>query len=214
MSEMHNSLRAIAARLAMVTGVVLAAPAAADSLWLAPGKSVTIFDAADPSVRLVVTALPQVPLDLSALLELKPGESVHSIATHVQLRRAGALTATQDGTLALDSRGASPPSGGQMLEGGVLVREGAQWRFHPADPAPASKAAAAPGVDFTSAQRTLISKAGATSARAQRDIQQCRSYAEHAAGQFLRSSEKVTAYNSAMHSCLRGFGYTIHSPAA
>ena len=210
---MHNSLRTIAARLAMAAGVVLAAPAAADGLWLAPGKSVTIFDAADPSVRLVVTALPQAPLDLSALLELKPGESVHSIATHVQLRRAGALTATQDGTLALDSRGASPPSGGQMLEGGVLVREGAQWRFHPADPAPAARTAA-PAVDFTSSQRTLISKAGATSAQAQRDIQQCRSYAEHAAAQFLRSSEKVTAYNSAMHSCLRGFGYTIHSPAA
>jgi hypothetical protein len=69
-------------------------------------------------------------------------------------------------------------------------------------------------VDFTSAQRTLISKAGATSPQAQRDIQQCRSYAEQAAAQFLRSSEKVTAYNSAMHSCLRGFGYTIHSPAA
>ena len=209
---MNNSLRAIAAGFATAAGVALAAPAAADGLWLAPGKSVTIFDAADPSVRLVVTALPQAPLDLSALLELKPGESVHSIATHVQLRRAGALTAAQDGTLALDSRSASPPPAEQMLEGGVLVREGAQWRFHPADPAPA--ATAAPAADFTSGQRTLISKAGVTSAQAQRDIQQCRSYAEQAAAQFLRSSEKVAAYNSAMHSCLRGFGYTIHSPAA
>lgn len=204
---MSNSLRAIATLFA----IVLAAPAVADGLWLAPGKSVTIFDAADPSVRLVVTALPQAPLDLSALLELKPGESVHSLATYVQLRRAAALTATQDGSLALDARSASPPAVGQMLEGGVLVREGAQWRFHPADPAPAAKA---PAVDFSSSQRTLISKAGATSAQAQRDIQQCRSYAEQAAAQFLRSAEKVTAYNSAMHSCLRGFGYTIHSPAA
>ena len=212
MSEMNNSLRAIAAWFATAAGVALAAPAAADGLWLAPGKSVTIFDAADPSVRLVVTALPQAPLDLSALLELKPGESVHSIATHVQLRRAGALTAAQDGTLALDSRSASPPPAEQMLEGGVLVREGAQWRFHPADPVPVAKAA--PAADFTSSQRTLISKAGVTSAQAQRDIQQCRSYAEQAAAQFLRSSEKVAAYNSAMHSCLRGFGYTIHSPAA
>jgi len=212
MSEINNSLRAIAAWFPIAASVALAAPAAADGLWLAPGKSVTIFDAADPSVRLVVTALPQAPLDLSALLELKPGESVHSLATHVQLRRAGALTATQDGSLALDSRSASPPPAGQMLEGGVLVREGAQWRFHPADPAPAK--VAAPAVDFTSSQRTLISKAGVTSAQAQRDIQQCRSYAEQAAAQFLRSSEKVATYNSAMHSCLRGFGYTIHSPAA
>ena len=211
MSEMHNSSRAIAAWFAMAAAVAFSAPAAADGLWLAPGKSVTIFDAADPSVRLVVTALPQVPLDLSALLELKPGESVHSIATHVQLRRAGALTTAQDGTLALDSRSASPPPADQMLEGGVLVREGAQWRFHAVDPVPAKEA---PKVDFTSSQRTLISKAGVTNAQAQRDIQQCRAYAEQAAAQFLRSSEKVAAYNSAMHSCLRGFGYTIQSPAA
>jgi hypothetical protein len=191
----------------------LSSAASAAELWLAPGKSVTVFDAADPSVRLVITAPPQAPLDLGALLELKPGESVHSLATQVQLRRASALTATADGTLALNSTNAPPPSTGQMLEGGVLVREGSQWRLYPADPASAAKPAAAPA-DLASGQRTLISKAGVTSAQAQRDIQQCRSYGEQAAAQFLRSSEKVAAYNSAMHSCLRGFGYAIHSPAA
>ena len=57
-------------------------------LWLAPGKSVTIFDATDPSVRLVITAPPDAPLDLGALLELKPDESVHSIATTLWESRA------------------------------------------------------------------------------------------------------------------------------
>jgi len=86
-----------------------------------------------------------------------------------------------------------------MLDGGVLVREGGQWRLHASDPAPV----ATPSAGFASNQRTLISKPGATSAQAQR-----------AAAQFLNSSAKVTAYNNAMQSCLRSVGCTIHSPAA
>jgi hypothetical protein len=68
--------------------------------------------------------------------------------------------------------------------------------------------------DSAARQRTPISKLGATSAQASRDIQQCRTYAERAAAQILNASAKVTAYNNAMQSCLRSFGYTIRSPAA
>jgi hypothetical protein len=203
-------MRAVAARFALAAGVALAAPAAAGELWLAPGKSVTIFDAADPSVRLVITAPANAPLDLAPLLDLKADESVHSIATRVQLRSASGITMGSDGALSLNPASAPARAGAPMLQGGVLVREGGQWRLHANDPAPA----ATPAAGVASSQRTLISKPGATSAQAQRDIQQCRTYAERAAAQLLNASAKVTAFNNAMQSCLRSFGYTIHSPAA
>src|SRR5438132_109049 len=156
MSQMNNKLsiiRAIAGCVAMAASVALAAPAAADELWLAPGKSVTIFDAADPAVRLVITAPPNAPLDLAPLLELKPSESVHSIATRVQVRSAGAINIGADGAVALGQ--ASAPAGGPMLEGGVLVREAGRWRLHATDPSPA---AATPAAQLSSRERTLISK--------------------------------------------------------
>jgi hypothetical protein len=206
----NGSVRTIAARLAMGASVALAVPAIAGELWLAPGKSVTIFDAADPSVRLVITAPANGPLDLAPLLDLKPGESVHSIATRVQMRSAGAVTIGTDGSVALNPMSAPALAGAPMPEGGVLVREATQWRLHATDPAPATR----PAAGVASSERTLISKPGATSAQASRDIQQCRTYAERAAAQFLNSAAKVAAYNNAMQSCLRSFGYTIHSPAA
>jgi len=192
-------MRAIAACFAIAASVAPAAPAAADELWLAPGK-----------VRLVITAPADAPLNLAPLLDLKPDESVHSIATRVQVRSASAITTGADGAIALGPASAPARAGAAMLQGGVLVREGGQWRLHAADPAPV----ATPAAGFASSQRTLISKPGATSAQAQRDIQQCRTYAERVAAQLLNSSAKVTAHNNAMQSCLRSFGYTIHSPAA
>lgn len=202
-------MRTIGIGFALAAGIAVAAPPAVAELWLAAGKSVTIFDAADPAVRLVITAPPNAPLDLAPLLELQPGESVHSIATRVQLRGAAAITREPDGALSLNPASVPARAGAPLLEGGVLVREGGQWRLHAADPP-----VAAPAAGFASSQRTLISKPGATSAQASRDIQQCRTYAERAAAQFLGSSAKVNVYNNAMQSCLRSFGYTIHSPSA
>jgi hypothetical protein len=200
----------IAAGFAVAAGVAMAAPAAVPELWLAAGRSVTIFDAADPAVRLVITAPPNAPLDLASLLSLNADESVQSIATRVQLHGASAISIGTDGALSLNPASAPARIGAPLLQGGVLVREAGQWRLHAADPAPV----ATPTVGVASSERTLISKPGATSAQAQRDIQQCRTYAERAAQQLLSASAKVSAYNNAMQSCLRSFGYTIHQPAA
>ena len=212
MSQTNNNgiMRTIAARFAMAASVALAVPADAGELWLAPGKSVTIFDSADPSVRLVITAPANAPLDLAPLLDLKPGESVHSIATRVQVRSAGTITMGADGSVALKPASAPARGAAPMLEGGVLVRDGGQWRLHASDPTSVTT----PAAGFASSQRTLISKPGATSAQASRDIQQCRTYAERAAAQFLSSAAKVAAYNNAMQSCLRSFGYAIHAPVS
>jgi len=54
----------------------------------------------------------------------------------------------------------------------------------------------------------------APSAQAEHDIAQCRRYAETSAAQFLRSADKVEAYNGSMYGCLKGLGYRIHAPAA
>src|SRR5437763_805284 len=151
-------MRAIAARLAVAAGIAMAAPAAAAELWLAPGKSVTIFDAADPAVRLVITAPANAPLDLTPLLDLKADESVHSIATRVQVRSASAIAVGADGALSLNPARAPAHPAAPMLAGGVLVREGGQWRLHAADPMPTTT----PAAGLASSERTLISKPGAT----------------------------------------------------
>jgi hypothetical protein len=199
-------------RLAAIAAcmVVSGACSAAD-LWLAPGKSVTIFDAADASVRLVITAPADAPLDLGALLELKPDESVHSIATRLQLRGSSAMTRGTDGGLALSGPAGAAHGVGPMLESGVLVRDAGKWTYHRTEPAVAAQTAHAPPAG---SQKTLISKPGATLEQAQRDIAQCRVYAERSAAQFLRSQEKSSAYNSAMHACLRSFGYTLQMSSA
>jgi len=86
-----------------------------------------------------------------------------------------------------------------MLDGGVLVREGGQWRLHASDPAPV----ATPSAGFASNQRTLISKPGATKRAA--------TARGGAVPQFVGQGHRL---QHAMQSCLRSFGYTIHSPAA
>src|SRR6266851_2488870 len=75
-------------------------PATAAELLLPPGASVTILDAADPAMRIVLTSPADAPLDLTPLLSLKVGESVGSIVTHIQAKAAGGLTMNPDGSIA------------------------------------------------------------------------------------------------------------------
>jgi hypothetical protein len=98
-----------------------AAPLFAADLLLAPGKSITILDAADPSVRVVLNAPADRPLNLSAILANDAGGSVYSIVTRMQVDSAGALARRADGSIGLSaSPGAALPAG-EMLQGGVLV---------------------------------------------------------------------------------------------
>lgn len=190
-----------------------AAPLFAADLLLAPGKTITILDAADPSVRVVLNAPADRPLNLSAILANDAGASVYSIVTRMQLDSAGALARRADGSIGLSaSPGAALPAG-EMLQGGVLVFTAGKYLYRPAPAVAASAPSAVPPTQ-ASGGRLLISKPGATKAEAEHDIAQCRRYADAAAAQFLRSSDKVATYNGAMHACLRGFGYEIHAPAA
>jgi len=190
---------------------VLAGTAAAQDLFLAPGRSLTILDAADPAVRVVVTAPPDAPLDLSSILVTDPKERVSSIVTRMQVEPARALARDADGSVSLDARPHAEKPRGRMLQGGVLVFTAGKYVYHPENNAQIqeSRAPALP-----QRGRLLISKRGVSQAQAERDIARCRRYADDAGAQFLRSADKVAAYNNAMHACLKNFGYAIHSPAA
>ncbi len=188
--------------------LTVASSAFAVELVLAPGASVTILDAADPSVRIVMTAPPSSALDLSELLTLKPEESVRSIVTRFQAQNAGTMTRNADGSITLGPSGpaeARQPTPG--LAGGVLVRNGEQWVLHPAQQQqPSAPPKQAPAQQGT--QRTIY-KAGVTREQAERDIAQCRQLSEKSVSVLMSPVDKANAYNNAMYSCLRTFGYEI-----
>jgi len=198
----------------LAAALLLAAFAAqADDLLLAPGRSVTLLDAADPSMRVVITAPRDAPLNLSALLRVDPKEGMHSVVTRIQLQQARGLTANADGSVSLGgSAPQSPATRASVLEGGVLVYDKGHYTVHPVKPAASAAAAPTPGPAGPSG-RAQISKPGTTREQAERDLRQCQAYADGAAARFLTSSHKSTMYNMAMASCLRGFGYQIRSPA-
>jgi hypothetical protein len=200
--------------LAALAALALAPLARAQDVFLAPGKSIVILDAADPTVRVVLSAPKDAPLNLSSILVTDPNESVYSIVTRMQLSASAGLARNADGSLELAAPAAPSAAPARMLQGGVLIFTAGKYVYHPVAEAPPRAAAAPAAPARPGSGRLLISKPGATRAQAERDIAQCRRYAEGAAAQFLRSAEKVTMYNTAMHSCLKSFGYEIHAPAA
>ena len=164
-------------------------------------------------MRVLLQAPPQAPLDLAAVLVTGPDDSVYSIVTRIQMKAAAEMTRQADGSISLSEAARAPGGAATVLQGGVLVFANGKFVYHPgAAPAPPSRADAPPL--SAGGGRLLISKPGADKAQAERDIAHCRRYAEGAAAQFLRSADKVEMYNGAMYSCLKGFGYRIHAPAA
>jgi hypothetical protein len=192
----------------------LASSALAEDVLLAPGASLTILDAADPSVRVILTAPPDAPLNLSGVLVPDTKESVYSIVTRLKLDAARGLARGADGSMSLSSPAASNAPTARTLQGGVMIFTAGKYVYYPGTQAGAAPAAPPPSRTQASPGRLLISKPGADKAQAERDIAECRRYAERAAAQFLRSADRVAMHNSAMHSCLKSFGYEIHAPAA
>jgi len=197
--------RAFLFTLAMlVAGEVLAV-----ELILPPGASVTILDAEDPTVRIVMTAPPNTPLDLSELLNLKPEESVRSIVTRFQASYAGSMSRNADGSITLGPSGSMQtrePTPG--LAGGVLVRNGDKWMLHPGEQQQAPAEAPKPAPAQQGSQRQIY-KAGVTREQAERDIAECRKVSEKASSPLMSAPDKANAFNNAMYSCLRSFGYEI-----
>ncbi len=176
-------------------------------LVLPPAASVTILDAADPTVRIVMTAPPNTTLDLTELLSLKPEESVRSIVTRFQSKQAGAMARNADGSITLaptapaQGRPATPG-----LAGGVLIRNGEQWMLQPG--ATAAAPAGSTPAPAPSGQRQIY-KAGITREQAEQDIAKCRQISEKSVTSLMSPAERTSTFNAAMFSCLRSFGYEI-----
>jgi hypothetical protein len=210
----ENRGKKIACRIGCALALALAATLCrAQGLYLAPGQTLVILDAADPSVRVLLQAPPQAPLDLAAVLVTGPGDSVHSIVTRIQMKAAAGMARQADGSVALSEAAPTPLGGATVLQGGALVFANGRFVYHPGA-APAASSQGAPPPRAAMGGRLLISRPGADKARAERDIAQCRRHAEASAAQFLRSADKVEAYNGSMYGCLKGLGYQIHAPAA
>ena len=187
----------------------IAGNAAAVELILPPGASVTILDAEDPAVRIVMTAPPDKALDLSELLTLKPEESVRSIVTRFQASYAGSMSRNPDGSITLGPSGPAQtraPTPG--LAGGVLVRNGDKWMLHPGEQQQAAAQPPQPAPAQQGTQRQIY-KAGVTREQAERDIAECRKVSEKATNPLMSAADKATSFNNAMYSCLRSFGYEI-----
>lgn len=187
----------------------IASNAAAVELILPPGASVTILDAEDPAVRIVMTAPPNKALDLSELLTLRPEESVRSIVTRFQASYAGSMSRNADGSITLGPSGPAQtraPTPG--LAGGVLVRNGDKWMLHPGGQQQAAAQPPQPAPAQQGTQRQIY-KAGVTREQAERDIAECRKVSEKATNPLMSAADKATSFNNAMYSCLRSFGYEI-----
>lgn len=201
--------------LLLAGGLAAAAACRAEGLFLAPGKTLTILDAADPTVRIVLKAPEHAPLDLGSMLLAGPNDSVYAIVTRVQVSSADGLSRQPDGTLALSGTARAAPSPGNTLPGGVLVFSAGKFVYHPPEaPPPAAKPPPASARNAPAGGRLLISKPGVGREQAERDIAQCRRYADQAAAQFLRPADRAAMGNAAMYSCLKSFGYEVHAPAA
>lgn len=181
----------------------------ADGLFLAAGETLTILDTADPQTRVVLRAPPDAPLDLGSILVAGPDESVHSIVTRIQVDAAAGLKKQADGTMTLS--GAAPASA-RLLQGGVLFRTGKNFVYHAVRPPAPGGPELSPGM-ARSRGRVIVAKRGGTGAEAQRDIASCRRYADQAVVNSYTRGARIDAHNSALISCLRGFGYEVQTPS-
>jgi hypothetical protein len=110
--------------------------AAGDRLLVAPGKSVRLVNAADPSLRVVLTAPADRPLDVSALIGGMRASELYSLATRMPAH-ANALMRNPDGSVALGATVAAAPPGA-MLQNGVIVVDRGTVAHYPEAPAAAS----------------------------------------------------------------------------
>ena len=119
-------LKSRAALLALATAATFAVQA--EPLVLAPGKSVTIVDAGDTTVRVVITAPADKALDLDAFFAAAdPTRGVQSLATHRQVKSAGVLVRNPDGSLSLGAPSNPGVVSAKSIEGGVIVFGGGSY---------------------------------------------------------------------------------------
>ena len=91
------------------------------------------MNAAEPAVRIVLTAPADQPLDVSALIGGLRASELSSLAARTPVQ-ANAIVRNADGTVSLGTKAAAPAA--RMLQDGVIVVDGALVSHHPEAPAP------------------------------------------------------------------------------
>ena len=88
-----------------------------------------------------------------------------------------------------------------------MIRNGEQWMLQ-SGAAPTASANQNPAPAAPGGQRSIY-KAGVTREQAEHDIGQCRQISEKSVTSLMSPAERTSAFNAAMFSCLRSFGYEI-----
>lgn len=112
--------------------------AGADRLVVAPGKTVMLVNAADPSLRVVLTAPADRPLDVSDLIGGMRASELYSLATRMPVRANG-MVRNADGSVSLGAAAATALSG-PMLHDGVIVVDRGTVAHYPQAPVARPKA--------------------------------------------------------------------------
>ena len=97
--------------------------AGADRLVVAPGQTVMLVNAADPSLRVVLTAPVDRPLDVSALIGGMRASELYSLATRMPVRANG-MVRNADGSVSLGAAPLAAPSGPMLQDGFIVVDRG------------------------------------------------------------------------------------------
>ena len=133
----------------------------ANLILLAPGKSVTFTDAANPGINVAVTAPGDAYLNLSRLIAASEKAGIYSVITTVQIKAAGRIVTNADGSLSLQPaadesyfvpRDARPGPGRITLGGGTAVFDRGRIVVHSdsiVQPAPVSVRAPVPPAAVT-----------------------------------------------------------------
>lgn len=128
--------------------MLVAAPAYAQVV-LAPGKSVIVVDAADQTVRVVLTAPADQPLDLTAFFSsVDPKDGVLGLATRRHVSAAAMLVQATDGSLLLDAAAprALPTNAMAIDDGIVALHQGKYVLLNAVPSAPPRSAPVSPSI--------------------------------------------------------------------
>jgi hypothetical protein len=124
--------------LLLACAAVLADERGAGEVLLAPGRSLTFYDAAKPGPGVVVTSPADAYINLSRLVPAIEKSGIHWIVTGLQVKSAGNLASNADGSMSLRPapahsyfvpKNAAPGPGRVTVMGGTAVLDKGQVVF-------------------------------------------------------------------------------------
>lgn len=136
---MRQAYRAVPLAFLLACSAVQAEDRSADQVLLAPGKTITFSDSANPGINVVVTAPDDSYINLSRLVAASEKAGIYSIMTTVQIKAASSIVSNADGSLSLRPassqsyfvpKDAAPAPGRITLEGGTALLDRGRVVIH------------------------------------------------------------------------------------